>query len=388
MRRSYKNTVENMLLPAQPQDAAFMQHALRLAQAARYRTSPNPRIGCVLVKDGVVIGEGATQAAGSDHAEVDAIKNAADRGNDTTGATAYVTLEPCNHTGRTGPCSQALLAAGVVRVVAAMQDPNPLTAGNGFKTLQAAGVAVTVGEGAAQAAELNIGFFKRQATGLPWVRLKVATSLDGFVALPNGQSQWLTGDAALADTHHWRASACAVVTGIGTVLADNPQMTVRHVKTDRQPLRVVLDTHLRTPEDAALFAEKSPVMIFHSHGTLAEQAALQTAGAELVKVDAFGDSVNIHSVLKALGERGLNELHFEAGSALNGALLAAGVVDEVLLYQAPLLLGAGLPWARVNESYEHLSEISRLRLHSAVQLGGDARLVLHTPHNWVATKNC
>ncbi len=378
-----------MFTSEQTEDAAYMAHALRLAESARYRTSPNPRIGCVLVKDGVVIGEGATQAAGSDHAEVDAIKNAAARGNETTGATAYVTLEPCNHTGRTGPCSQALLAAGVARVVAAMHDPNPLTAGGGFKTLQAAGVEVTVGQAAMQAAELNIGFFKRQSTGkvagLPWVRLKVATSLDGFVALPNGQSQWLTGDAARQDTHHWRASACAVVTGIGTVLADNPQLTVRHVVTGRQPLRVVLDTHLRTPVDAALFKEPSPVLIFHSHGTLAEQGALQAVGAELVHVDALGDSVNIHSVLKALGDRGLNELHFEAGSALNGALLAAGVVDEVLLYQAPLLLGAGLPWARVNESYEHLSEIPRLRLHSAAQLGGDARLVLHTGNTWKAT---
>jgi diaminohydroxyphosphoribosylaminopyrimidine deaminase/5-amino-6-(5-phosphoribosylamino)uracil reductase len=373
-----------MFSPSQAIDAAFMQHALRLAESARYRTSPNPRIGCVLVKDGVVIGEGATQAAGSDHAEVDAIKNAAARGHATQGATAYVTLEPCNHTGRTGPCSQALLAAGVVRIVAAMQDPNPLTAGNGFKTLHAAGVEVCVGEGAAQAAALNVGFFKRQATGLPWVRLKVATSLDGFVALPNGQSQWLTGDAARLDTHHWRASACAVVTGIGTVLADNPQMTVRHVPTPRQPLRVVLDTHLRTPVDAALFSDKSPVIIFHSHGSPAEQAALQGAGAQLMQVDALGDSVNIHSVLKALGERGLNELHFEAGSALNGALLAAGVVDEVLLYQAPLLLGAGLPWARVSESFEHVSEVPRLRLQSAVQLGGDVRMVLHTQNTWVA----
>jgi diaminohydroxyphosphoribosylaminopyrimidine deaminase/5-amino-6-(5-phosphoribosylamino)uracil reductase len=365
-------------------DLIFMQHALRLAEAARYRTSPNPRIGCVLVKGGVVIGEGATQAAGSDHAEVDAIKNAAARGNDTRGATAYVTLEPCNHTGRTGPCSHALLAAGVLRVVAAMQDPNPVTAGGGFKTLQAAGVSVTVGVDeatTAQALALNIGFFKRMSTskvaGIPWVRLKVATSLDGFVALPNGQSQWLTGDAARADTHHWRASACAVVTGIGTVLADNPQMTVRHVATPRQPLRVVLDTHLRTPVDAALFTDKSPIIIFHSHGTPAEQTPLQAAGAELVQVDALGDSVNIHSVLKALGDRGLNELHFEAGSTMNGALLAAGVVDEVLLYQAPLLLGAGLPWARVNESYQHLSEVPRLSLYSAVQLGADARLVLH-----------
>jgi diaminohydroxyphosphoribosylaminopyrimidine deaminase / 5-amino-6-(5-phosphoribosylamino)uracil reductase len=385
-----------MFTPAQPQDPALMQHALRLAETARYRTSPNPRIGCVLVKGGVVIGEGATQAAGSDHAEVDALKNAAARGHsaqDIRGATAYVTLEPCNHTGRTGPCSQALLAGGISRVVAAMQDPNPLTAGAGFQTLRDAGVAVSLGVDAAttqQAIELNGGFFKRLATGLPWVRLKVATSLDGFVALPNGQSQWLTGDAARADTHHWRASACAVVTGIGTVLADNPQLTVRHVATARQPLRVVLDTHLRTPPTAALLANvstkqsanQSPVLIIHASGSAAEQAALQAAGAQLLTVDAQGDSVNIHSVLKALGDRGLNELHFEAGSALNGALLAAGVVDEVLMYQAPLLLGAGLPWARVNESYDHLSAVPRLRLRSAAPLGGDMRLVLHTQHTW------
>jgi diaminohydroxyphosphoribosylaminopyrimidine deaminase/5-amino-6-(5-phosphoribosylamino)uracil reductase len=366
-----------------------MQHALRLAETARYRTSPNPRIGCVLVKDGVVIGEGATQAAGKDHAEVAAIKNAAARGIDTRGATAYVTLEPCNHTGRTGPCSQALLGAGVTRVVAAMVDPNPLNASGGFKTLHAAGVAVTVGEGAAQALELNIGFFKRQATGLPWVRLKVASSLDGFVALPNGQSQWLTGDAARLDTHHWRASACAVVTGIGTVLADNPQLTVRHVNvtqsTPRQPLRVVLDTHLRTPTDAALFTEKSPVLIFHSHGTPSEQIALKTAGAELIQIDSLGESVSLHGVLKALGERGLNELHFEAGSALNGALLAAGVIDEVVLYQAPLLLGAGLPWARVNASYQHVSEVPRLDLRSVTPLGNDTRTIFSTHNTWRAT---
>ena len=380
------------LLPALAQDAAFMQHALRLAETARYRTSPNPRVGCVLVKNGVVIGEGATQAVGGDHAEVDAIKNAAARGNATQGATAYVTLEPCNHTGRTGPCSQALLAAGLARVVAAMPDPNPLVAGAGFRTLHTAGVSVTMGVDAATTAlalELNIGFFKRQSTGkgagLPWVRLKVATSLDGFVALPNGQSQWLTGDEARRDTHHWRASSCAVVTGIGTVLADNPQLTVRHVVSQRQPLRVVLDTHLRTPPTAALFAEPSPVIIFHSQGTPAELAALHAVGAELVRVDALGEHINIHHALTVLGERDLNELHFEAGSALNGALLAAGVVDEVVLYQAPLLLGAGLPWARVKEPYTDVAAVPRLTLRSAVQIGSDARLVLHTAHTWQPT---
>lgn len=371
-----------MFLPAQPQDLAFMQRALQLADAARYRTSPNPSVGCVLVKNGVIIGEGATQAAGGDHGEIDALKNAAARGLNPSGAQAYVTLEPCNHTGRTGPCSEALLAAGVTRVIAALQDPNPLTAGAGLRTLHAAGVAVTLGVGAAQAALLNIGFLKRMATGTPWVRLKVAASLDGFAALPNGQSQWLTSAEARCDTHHLRACACAVVTGSGTVLADNPSLDVRHVDTPRQPLRVVLDTHLRTPPKAALFARQSPVLIFHASTDAHTMSALSAAGAQLHRVPKVGPFLDLHAAVHALGAHGLNTLHLECGSRLNGAFLDAQLVDEVVLYQAPMLLGAGSSWAASSQIYTQLDQIARLKLRSAEQLGADAKLVLHTPHTY------
>ncbi len=371
-----------MFSPAQPQDLAFMDRAVALALATQHRTSPNPSVGCVLVKDRVVIGEGATQAAGGDHGEIDALKNAASRGFDARGATAYVTLEPCNHTGRTGPCSSALLAAGVARVVAAIEDPNPLTAGTGLRRLRDGGVAVTLGVGAAQAAAVTVGFLKRLATGLPWVRLKVAASLDGFVALPNGQSQWLTGPAARQDGHAWRAKACAVVTGSGTVLADNPSLDVRHFATQRQPLRVVLDTQLKTPPAAALFATPSPVLIFHASTEASKIAALQAADAELVALPQIGAHLDLLAVLQVMGQRGLNSLHLECGSTLNGAFLAAGLVDEILLYQAPLLLGSGLPWARNSTHYSHLDQIPRLHLQSAQKLGDDTQLILHTPHTF------
>ena len=387
----------NVFTPEQPQDLAFMQQALRLAESARYRTSPNPRVGCVLVNNGVVVGSGATQSVGGDHAEVDAIKNAKLLGHNTQGATAYVTLEPCNHTGRTGPCTDALLAAGVARVVVAIIDPNPqnntqnntqnnpqnntLTAA-GLKKLADADVAVTLGVCAKEAAELNTGFIKRMVTGLPWVRLKVATSIDGFVALPNGNSQWLTGEAARADGHHWRASSCAVVTGIGTVLADNPSLDVRHVATTRQPLRIVLDTHLRTPLDTKLFAVKSPLLFVHASVDANKLATFAAAGAQLQALPMLGDSLDLSAFVRWAGQQGLNELHIEAGSAINGALLNAGLVDEVLLYQAPVLLGVGMPWAKLNQEFKTVGDAPRLLLQSATQLGADARLVLHTANTF------
>ena len=377
-----------MFLPAQPQDFAFMERAVHLAQATQYRTSPNPSVGCVLVKNGVVIGEGATQAAGGDHGEIDALKNAAKRGFDPRGATAYVTLEPCNHTGRTGPCSSALLAAGVARVVAALEDPNPLTAGAGLRRLQSGGVQVTVGVAGAQAASVVMGFLKRMATGLPWVRLKVAASLDGFVALPNGQSQWLTGLAARRDGHYGRACACAVVTGSGTVLADNPRLDVRLFDTPRQPLRVVLDTQLRTPPSAALFAVPTPILLLHACDDAVKISALQAAGAQLEALPKSGNHLNLRAALQALGARGLNTLHLECGGRLNGAFLAAGLVDEIVLYQAPMLLGAGLTWASSQENFTHLDPIPRLGLQSVQRLAdpseqtADTKLVLHTPHTF------
>jgi diaminohydroxyphosphoribosylaminopyrimidine deaminase / 5-amino-6-(5-phosphoribosylamino)uracil reductase len=377
-----------------PGDPAYMHHALCLAESARYRPSPNPRVGCLLVKNGLIIGEGATQLAGGDHAEVSAIKQAIAAGHSPHGATAYVTLEPCNHTGRTGPCSQALIAAGIQRAVVATLDPNPLTAGQGLAALHANGVSVKLLSSdtldtestqlVQQALNLNAGFFKRMRQGLPWIRLKTASSLDGYAALPNGQSQWLTGELARIDTHHWRASSCAVLTGIGTVLADNPSLTVRHVDTPRQPLRVVLDTHLRTPPTATLLHASShhdapadrPVLIIHACDDSVRQSALIAAGAELLKVSMTQGALDLNHVFAALGQRGLNEVHCEAGGRLNGALLSADLVDELMLYQAPLLLGSGLPWAHSTQHYKSLSDVLRWQLHSVIALGDDSRTVL------------
>jgi len=251
---------------------ADLAQALQQAQAALLRANPNPRVGCVLVNPaGQVIGQGSTQQAGGPHAEVMALRDAQALGHSTAGATAYVTLEPCSHHGRTGPCCDALVHAGIGRVVAALPDPNPLVAGQGFARLRAAGVAVDIAgdsadpalrDWAAAARELNIGFFSRMLRGTPWVRLKTAASLDGVTALPNGQSQWITGEAARADGHAWRARACAVLTGIGTVLQDRPRLDVRGIDTPRQPALVVVDSDLQTPPDAALFAPRRPVLIY------------------------------------------------------------------------------------------------------------------------------
>ena len=375
-------------------NVGFMQQALSLARAAQYRTSPNPSVGCVLVLHGKVIGQGATEQSslntGGAHAEVVAIRDALAKGYATQGATAYVTLEPCAHTGRTGPCAQALIVAGVSRLVAALIDPNPLTAGAGLRQLQAAGIQVDVGLCGAEAAAQNRGFLKRVTTGMPWLRLKVATSLDGFVALPNGHSQWLTGAAARADGHQARASACAVVTGIGTLLADNPRLTVRDFDTPRQPQRIVLDTHLRTPVDAQVFEPQSltqsPVTLIHASTDTARQAALEAAGARLVRLPTKGDAIDLHAFMLWAGAQPFNTLHLEAGSALNGAFLSAGWADEVLLYQAPCLLGAGMSWAKLGGDLAQVDDAPRLRLQSADRLGDDVRLVLHTPTTWQATE--
>jgi diaminohydroxyphosphoribosylaminopyrimidine deaminase / 5-amino-6-(5-phosphoribosylamino)uracil reductase len=407
----------------------FMQRAIELAKTAQYRTSPNPRVGCVLVKEGLIIGEGATQVAGDDHAEVTAIKDAYIRRHSAQvlyGSTAYVTLEPCNHIGRTGACSQALIDAGIKHVFALMIDPNPLTAGQGITHLRAVGVSVWCGDEfninntnnlninnlninnlntdsnidtdlnikVAQliqaATELNIGFLKRMKTELPWLRLKVATSLDGYIALPNGHSQWLTGTAARDDTHHWRASSCAVLTGIGTVLADNPLLNVRAVVTVRQPLRIVLDTHLRVPLDSQLImscTDAAPVLIIHgiNNKNTAKKATLQAMGVLLLAIDtvqiAHQEQLNIQAVYSALASRGLNEIHCEAGSILNSALLKAKILDEIVLYQAPLLLGKGLTWADDSSIYTDLSQINRWKLHSTQQLGNDVRLILRSSYS-------
>ena len=261
-------------------DTAFMQQALGLAREALYLTSPNPRVGCVLVgADGSVLGSGHTQRAGEAHAEVMALRDAQANGHDVKGATAYVTLEPCSHQGRTGPCCDALAAAGVARVVVALQDPNPLVAGQGTARLRAAGVQVDAGLLADEAHEMNIGFFKRMTHGTPWVRMKVAASLDGQTALENGVSQWITSAPARDDGHAWRARACAVLTGIGTVLEDDPQLDVRAVPTPRQPTLVVMDSQLETPLTAKLFQPQRPVWIYCATDHAERRAVLWRFGA-------------------------------------------------------------------------------------------------------------
>ncbi len=327
-------------------DTVRMNHALALAKQALFITTPNPRVGCVITSSrGEVLGEGYTQAAGLAHAEIMALRDAQARGHAVQGATVYVTLEPCAHHGRTGPCCDSLIDAGIVKVVASVQDPNPQVAGLGFARLRAAGIQVEVGLGAQEAKELNIGFFKRMEHGTPWLRMKSAQSLDGQTALLNGQSQWITAEAARLDGHHWRARACAVLTGIGTVLQDNPLLSVRGVTTPRQPHLLVVDSRLQTPLDARLWDTSRHVVIYHAEHDTSKEDALKAQGAELVYLPGAGSKVDLSAMLDDMGQRAYNEVHIEAGHKLNGSLLSAGLVDELLIYIAPVLLGAGQPMA-------------------------------------------
>jgi len=319
-------------------DHAFMARALHLAQRGLYGTTPNPRVGCVMVRDGHVIGEGWHEKAGLPHAEAAALNAVVGAGETATGATAYITLEPCSHFGRTPPCADALIEAGVARVVAAMQDPNPLVAGQGMARIAKAGIEVASGLLAAEATELNIGFVSRMTRGRPWLRLKVAASIDGKTALNNGVSQWITGPDARRDAHAWRARSCAVLTGIGTVRDDNPRLTVREVPTTRQPLRVVIDSRLETPLDAAVL-EGGNVLIAAAKDDAARSAALRARGAEIVLLPNADGKVDLAGLMLELGRRGINEVLAEAGTRLNGSLLVSGCVDELLIYQAPLLIG-------------------------------------------------
>jgi diaminohydroxyphosphoribosylaminopyrimidine deaminase/5-amino-6-(5-phosphoribosylamino)uracil reductase len=318
-------------------DHEFMARALRLARKGLFTTTPNPRVGCVIAKDGAVVGEGWHARAGEAHAEIHAL-NAA--GEHARGATAYITLEPCSHHGRTPPCADALIGAGVARVVAAMRDPNPQVGGNGLEKLRAAGIACADGLMEAEARELNIGFVSRMTRGRPWVRLKVAASLDGKTALNNGRSQWITGPDARRDGHAFRARACVILTGAGTVRDDDPRLTVRDVETDRQPLRVVVDSHLETPPTARLL-EGGHALVVAASEDAAKIAALRAAGAEVIVLPNPQGKVDLPRLLQALAERGVNELHVEAGHKLNGSLLREGLVDELLIYFAPTLLGSG-----------------------------------------------
>jgi diaminohydroxyphosphoribosylaminopyrimidine deaminase/5-amino-6-(5-phosphoribosylamino)uracil reductase len=350
-------------------DHAHMARALQLAARGLYTTTPNPRVGCVIARDGRIVGEGWHQRAGTPHAEIHALQAAGDA---ARGATVYVTLEPCSHHGRTPPCAEALIQAGVARVVAAMTDPNPLVAGGGISMLTLAGIDAEVGLMEAEARALNPGFVSRMTRQRPWVRLKTASTLDGKTALANGASQWITGEAARADVQTLRARACAVLTGSGTVLADDPRMTVRDLDIGRQPLRVVVDSGLRTPVHAAIL----PALIACHHAAPAARIALEGAGAEVVELPGADGRVDLPALLTLLAQRGVNELHVEAGAALNGALLAAGLVDEWVAYLAPLAMGNDARGLFTQPPLATLADAARFRLADLRQIGGDLRLTL------------
>lgn len=361
------------MLPGSGADEAWMARALELAARGLFTATPNPRVGCVLVRDGRVIGEGFHAVAGGPHAEAAALAAAAAAGHDTRGATAYVTLEPCSHFGRTPPCADALVAAGVNRVVAAMEDPNPKVASRGFARLRAAGIEVISGVCAAEALDLNLGFVSRMTRGRPWVRLKVAASLDGRTALSNRTSQWITGEAARADGHRWRARACAVLTGIGTVREDDPQLTVRAIETPRQPLPVVVDSRLQLAPHARLLAG-GRALVFVSVDDPVARAALEARGAEVVLCPNASGKVDLPAMLLELGRRGLNEVLVETGTRLNGSLLREGCVDELLAYLAPSLLGERSLGMFDLPVMDELLQRATLRFTDVARVGDDLRL--------------
>lgn len=351
-------------------DHQHMAHALRLAERAAYTARPNPLVGCVIARDEVVVGEGWHQRTGGPHAEVFALRQA---GAQARGATAYVTLEPCAHHGRTPPCALALIEAGVARVVAAMRDPFPKVDGGGFVLLREAGIEVAEGLMAAQARELNQGFLSRIERGRPWVRVKLAASLDGRTAMADGRSKWITGAAAREDVQHWRARAGAILTGAATVLADDPMLTVRLADTEvLPPLRVVLDARLRSLECARVREGGAPTLYVHDAAVSPPDAA----DAEFACVPSHDGRLDLGAVLALLAERGVNEVHTEAGATLAGALLAGGWVDELLLYQAPTLLGEhGRPLLS-GLGIHAMEQQRRLRVVDQRHVGADLRLLL------------
>jgi diaminohydroxyphosphoribosylaminopyrimidine deaminase/5-amino-6-(5-phosphoribosylamino)uracil reductase len=351
-------------------DRKFMARALELAERGLYTTTPNPRVGCVLVRDGEVVGEGWHERAGEPHAEVHALRAAGDRAN---GATAYVTLEPCSHHGRTPPCTGVLVEAKVARVIAAMEDPNPLVAGTGLASLRDAGIDAACGVMEAEARELNIGFVSRMTRGRPWVRLKIAASLDGKTALSNGRSQWITGPEARLDGHRFRARACAVMTGIGTVKDDDPQLNVREVETSRQPVRIVVDSRLETPASARVLAPGTVIAAATREGPNA--ASLSARGAEIIALPNASGKVDLEALMLELGRRGINELHVEAGYKLNGSLLREKLVDELLLYLAPHLLGESARGMFDLPALDDLSGRHECELKEVRSVGADLRVV-------------
>ena len=351
-------------------DHGFMTRALELAAQGLTTTTPNPRVGCVIVRDGQAVGEGWHRRAGEPHAELVALGEAGGR---ARGATVYLTLEPCSHFGRTPPCVDALIEARVGRVITAMEDPNPKVNGQGLSRLREAGIDVRCGLLQHEATELNIGFVSRMMRGRPWVRMKLAASLDGLTALPDGRSQWITGEPARRDGHAWRARACAVLTGIGTVRDDDPRLDVRFVETTRQPLKVLVDSRLGVDLDARLL-KGAPVLVACAVDNPDKERELRDRGCELLKLPDANGKVDLAALMAELGNRGLNEVHVEAGYKLNGSLVRAGVVDELLLYMAPALLGQGLGMFELPAPPD-LEQRRALRFTEVERVGTDLRVL-------------
>jgi diaminohydroxyphosphoribosylaminopyrimidine deaminase/5-amino-6-(5-phosphoribosylamino)uracil reductase len=365
--------------PAHNVLAAPMASALELAARHCAITPPNPSVGCVITSpDGVVLGQGHTQPTGGPHAEIQALRDAQARGHSVRGAIAYVTLEPCSHHGRTGPCCDALAAAGIGKVVASIADPNPQVAGRGFARLRAAGMAVEVGMGADAAREINLGFFSRMLRRRPWVRMKIAASLDGKTALDDGSSQWITSEGARSDGQAWRARASAILTGIGTVREDDPQLDVRLADCTRQPMLVVIDSLLETPPDARLFTPPRPVLVYGAVRDASREASLAKRGATVMHMpdqpQGGRTKVDLNAMLADLAARECNELHVEAGSKLNGSLMREGLVDEFLVYLAPKMIGQGRDMASFGP-LASLADCMPLVFHTATMIGPDLRIV-------------
>jgi diaminohydroxyphosphoribosylaminopyrimidine deaminase/5-amino-6-(5-phosphoribosylamino)uracil reductase len=351
-------------------DHDHMARALELAALGLNSTTPNPRVGAVIVKDGRVVGEGWHRRAGEPHAEMLALAQA---GAKARGATAYLTLEPCSHFGRTPPCVRSLIDAHIARVVTAMEDPNPRVNGQGLAQLREAGIDVRCGLLQAEARALNPGFVSRMARGLPWVRMKVAASLDGRTALRNGESQWITGEAARADGHAWRARACAILTGIGTVRDDDPQMNVRLVETDRQPLKVLVDSRLEVALEASLL-RTGRVLIACAIDNPGKEAELRDRGCEVIKLSNARGKVDLPALMRELAAREINELHVEAGFRLNGSLLREDCVDELVIYLAPALLGDAVGMFDL-PPLDDLERRRKLSIASVDRVGDDIRVV-------------
>lgn len=368
-------------------DQEWMSKALEQAQHSLYLSNPNPRVGCVIVREGRMIAQGHTQQVGGPHAEIQALADLRTNGLSAEGATVYVTLEPCSHTGRTPPCVDALIAAKPDKVYIAMQDPNPLVAGRGIERLKAAGIEVYCGLLEQEAKVLNRGFISRMTRGLPWVRLKIAASLDGKTALGNGQSQWITGPTARKDGHHWRAQACAIVTGVGTIKEDDPLLNVRDVVTQRQPWKVIVDSKLETPASAKILKNLGSAKVIIMCGKLDSKEQQQKAGLfrdqgiEVTEMPNTQGKVDLPKMFAYLAqEREMNEIHVEAGFKLNGSMLREHCVDELLLYYAPFFIGDGISMANI-APLSHLDQRQDWQIIDQDVLGKDMRLLLIRAHS-------